>query len=101
MGKGPVISSSKSNRLLISMKFQVLKFSHGFPYFSVMEVDEIIIHANWSWSWLQNDYAIIKLKESIKFSNKANAACLPNWTNSSTMDDQILTISGWGLVDKG
>ena len=66
-----------------------------------MAVREIIIHPDWNYTGLQYDYAILRTEENITFSNRANAACLPNWTNSSTTDGQKLIISGWGAITKG
>ena len=69
---------------------------------SIMTVREIIIHPEWNYTEsLQYDYAILRTEENITFSNRANAACLPNWTNSSKTDGQKLTISGWGAIAKG
>ena len=65
-----------------------------------MTVREIIIHPEWNYTGLQHDYAILRTEENITFSNRANAACLPNWTNSSKTDGQKLIISGWGAIAK-
>ena len=66
-----------------------------------MAVREIIIHPEWNYTEsLQYDYAILRTEENITFSNRANAACLPNWTNSSKTDGQKLIISGWGAIAK-
>lgn len=69
-------------------------------FYSIMTVREIIIHPEWNYTGLAFDYAILRTEENITFSNRANAACLPNWNNSSKTDGQKLTISGWGAIAK-
>ena len=71
--------------------------------FRVKLAKNLIIHPNWC-NWCDSngayDYAIIRLVEDIVFSPIANAACLPSFTDPSTTDGKIMTISGWGLTER-
>ena len=71
--------------------------------FRVKLAKNLIIHPNWC-NWCDSngayDYAIIRLFEDIVFSPIANAACLPSFTDSSTTDGKIMTVSGWGLTER-
>jgi trypsin len=58
-------------------------------------VEAVIPHPLYDDEWLNYDYAIIRLKEGIEFSEIANAACLPTDPVKLYAGDQ-LTVSGWG-----
>ena len=66
----------------------------------VMSVKKIILHWKYNSLEVTHDYAIIQLTERIKFSPVANAACLPSFSDITTTDGKMLTISGWGLIEK-
>ena len=68
-----------------------------------MSVKKIIVHDEYEYDdqlGITHDYAIIQLTEKIAFSSVANAACLPSFSDITTTDGKMLTISGWGLLEK-
>ena len=65
-----------------------------------MSVKRVIVHWEWNELEITHDYAIIRLTERITFSSVANAACLPSFSDITTTDGKMLTISGWGLLEK-
>ena len=66
-----------------------------------MSVKKIIVHDEFEYDELATpDIAIIQLTEKIAFSSVANAACLPSFSDITTTDGKMLTISGWGLLEK-
>ena len=68
-----------------------------------MSVKKIIVHDEYEYDdqlGITHDYAIIQLTEKITFSSVANAACLPSFSDITTTDGKMLTISGWGLIEK-
>ena len=58
-------------------------------------VESIVLHPNWQSLNMNNDYAIIKLKSAITFSENVNAVCLPK-NNQELYENIDLIISGWG-----
>ena len=69
--------------------------------FRVKLAKNLTIHPNWcNFCNGGYDYAIIRLVEDIVFSPIANAACLPSFTDPSTTDGKIMTVSGWGLTER-
>ena len=58
-------------------------------------VESIVLHPNWQSLNMNNDYAIIKLKNAITFSENVNAVCLPK-NNQELYENVDLIISGWG-----
>ena len=65
----------------------------------VMSVKKIIVHWKYNAFEFTHDYAIIQLTERISFSPVANAACLPSFSDITTTDGKMMTISGWGFVE--
>ena len=59
-------------------------------------MESFIIHPQYDAQLIENDYAIIKLKQNITFSSEINAACLPSYTDLTKTDGEIMTVSGWG-----
>ena len=73
-------------------------FSHMI-FLRIYDVKEFILHPDYNNDYVEYDYAIIKLKKPIDFSSKANAACLPSFTDPSRTNGELMTISGWGIIE--
>lgn len=63
------------------------------------EVEEIIAHSQYDTKVKQNDIALIRLKENVKYSSFIKPVCLP-LNGEETEKDKILTASGWGKTEK-
>ena len=68
-----------------------------------IQVKEIIIHPGY-WKnekalW-DNDFAIIKLAKSIKFTKFVNPICLPQPNSNKDFDSVEARASGWGHINK-
>ena len=59
------------------------------------EVQEIILHPEFSWSTTENDIAIIELKKPVEKNKFVKNACLPRFEP----EQGPFLISGWGKID--
>ncbi|KFO73924.1 Coagulation factor X, partial [Cuculus canorus] len=66
-------------------------------------VDRILVHSKYIAETYDNDIALIKLKEPIKFSEYIIAACLPeaDFANEVLMNQRSGTVSGFGREFEG
>ena len=69
-----------------------------------IQVKEIIMHPgywkNENMIW-DNDFAIIKLAKSIKFTKFVNPICLPQSNSEKDFDSVEARASGWGKINTG
>ncbi|XP_003402441.1 venom serine protease 34 [Bombus terrestris] len=62
---------------------------------------KIIIHPNYGQRVDQNDVAIIKTENEIKFTNEVGPACLPFQHSPDTFGGNYVELLGWGTTDYG
>jgi len=63
------------------------------------DVESFVNHPQYDRPTIDNDIAIITLKEPIDLNDKAKAVCLPKSTTDPNLTDgQLLTVSGWGRL---
>ena len=68
--------------------------------FNRVDVAEIINHPDYN-SWtIDNDYAILRLKIPVNFTNEVSPACLPA-DLSNTYAGVLATVTGWGTLSSG
>lgn len=65
----------------------------------MIQVDELITHSKFDLAKLSYDFAIMKLKEKIKFTENCHPIRLPN-ENQKISDGLECFVSGWGLNNK-
>lgn len=63
------------------------------------QVERIIKHPRYSQTNFDNDIALVKLTEPLKFEGVLNPVCLAVPKKSFTGDDGIVT--GWGTLKEG
>ena len=70
-------------------------FSNCWFFYSGHDIDKVILHPSYDSDNQNFDFALLILKDPIKFSNKANAACVSSDATElySGLD---LIVSGWG-----
>merc|ERR1712121_105106 len=88
-----------------NMKYKVVVGAHSLrttdTYQKTIYVDEVIIHEGYNSNDItKNDIALLKLSESIQYSDGVQPACLPAKTQEYD-DDTYFTVSGWGTLSAG
>ena len=68
--------------------------------FNRVDVAEIINHPNYNPQTTDNDYAILRLKNLVTFTNEVSPACLPA-DLSNTFAGVLATVTGWGTLSSG
>ena len=59
-------------------------------------------HPDYNSGTTNNDYAIVRLTESVELGARAVPACLPDATFAGDfLDDKTMTVSGWGTTSSG
>ncbi|XP_070507633.1 phenoloxidase-activating factor 2-like [Chironomus tepperi] len=58
------------------------------------EVEEVVIHENFNKTALENNAALLFLKNDIQFNEKINSVCLPE--QNQNFDGKRCLVSGWG-----
>ena len=61
----------------------------------------IYIHPQWDSNKIRNDVAIIKLKNSLTFSNQVSAVCLPSANSHTSLYGKDVIATGWGYIGDG
>ena len=67
-------------------------------YEQVIAIEKIIIHSSYDKDGQDNDIALIKLKDPIKYNDRALPVCLPTQDLSAGTECYI---SGWGALNEG
>merc|ERR1711934_878441 len=68
--------------------------------FNRVDVAEIINHPDYNSGTIDNDYAILRLKNPVNFTNEVSPACLPA-DLSVTYAGVLATVTGWGTLSSG
>ena len=68
--------------------------------FNRVDVAEIINHPDYNSGTIDNDYAILRLKNPVNFTNEVSPACLPG-DLSATYAGVLATVTGWGTLSSG
>ena len=68
--------------------------------FNRVDVAEIINHPDYNSQTIDNDYAILRLKNPVNFTNEVSPACLPA-DLSATYAGVLATVTGWGTLSSG
>jgi secreted trypsin-like serine protease len=68
--------------------------------FNRVDVAEIINHPDYNSGTIDNDYAILRLKNPVNFTNEVSPACLPA-DLSATYAGVLATVTGWGTLSSG
>lgn len=63
-----------------------------------LPIESVIIHPDYDSFFIQNDIALIKLRNSIQFDEKIQPVCLPSRQSSFT--NQRAAVAGWGMIQK-
>lgn len=64
----------------------------------MIDVERIVMHKNYSDTTLDSDFALLKLKSSVKFNDRRQPAMLPNIGDVTPDGAKVLT-AGWGLTN--
>jgi secreted trypsin-like serine protease len=67
----------------------------------IFTVSTIEIHPEYDEDNIRNDVALIKLTESITFSDEVSAVCLPTANSHASLYGKTVVVSGWGLTQAG
>lgn len=75
--------------------------SHKLKNMTFVEVEKLIHHENYDPQTMENDVAIIKLKQPITFSKNAKSVKIPPKGMDELAKKFMLTVSGYGAVKQG
>ena len=64
------------------------------------DVEEVIMHPQYSTRTLNNDFAILRLSSPVNFTTEVSPACLPADV-TATYVNAVATVTGWGTLESG
>ena len=64
------------------------------------DVEEVIMHPQYSTRTLNNDFAILRLSSPVNFTTEVAPACLPADV-TATYVNAVATVTGWGTLESG
>ena len=67
---------------------------------TTVNVSQIILHPQYDYNRMNNDYGILKLANPVSFGDKMRPACLPNNRNEKYVGKKA-TVTGWGTMSWG
>lgn len=67
----------------------------------VHSIKTLIPHANYNSATGQNDIALIRLNEDIKYNDAVGPVCLPWKFRNNKFENEPVTIAGWGATEFG
>lgn len=64
-------------------------------------IEKIIAHEDYDKETIRNDIALIKLNQSVSFTETISPVCLPlsNQTKNKNTDNMVFTAIGWGNTE--
>lgn len=63
---------------------------------SVEELEEVYVHDDFDYGTIDYDYSLLKLKNSLNFTDAIKSIALPEVDEDDIPDDTICIVSGWG-----
>lgn len=65
----------------------------------VHDISQLIIHENYNSGTAQNDIALVRLTQPIKYNENVGPVCLPWKFQGNTLEDKPVTVAGWGTTE--
>ena len=86
-------------KLFVPAEVKVLAAAHDWPKEDYEELAVLSIHRHpkWNWRTLAGDFAILKLRDEIKFHSGAQPICLPSLPGELYEGSKGIA-TGWGLT---
>lgn len=69
------------------------------PYEQLRQISKIIIHPHYIDNGFINDISLLKLRDSVRFTDYVRPICLPK-PETSLVDGTICTVVGWGQLSE-
>lgn len=64
-------------------------------------VEQLIVHPKYDVNTVDNDIALLKLSETVEYSNGVQPVCLPCSATPAALQGQNGTVTGWGTTSSG